>query len=59
MHLPLLCTAASKSDHRVCHLVTTISNGGEGLSNPQLPLIFGIQSWVLDVHQEAASMHFN
>lgn len=59
MCLALLCTAASKPNHPACHLVITILSGGEGLPNPQLPLIFGIPSWILDVHQEAASMHFN
>lgn len=56
--LALLCPAGSKPQHTVCHLITIV-RGGKGLPNPQLLLIFGIQIWILDVHQEAGSMHFN
>lgn len=42
-----------------CHPLSTTSRGSQGLSSPQLPLSFGIQIWILGVHQEAGSVHFN
>lgn len=58
--LPALhSAAASKTDQPVCHPLIALSRGSKGLSNPRLLLIFGIQIWFLDVHQEAGSVHFN
>lgn len=54
----LLCPAASKPKHAVCHLLTTIVRKRGGLL-PSALSDFGIQTWILDVHQEAGSMHFN
>lgn len=56
----LLYTApASKLDRSACRPLIAMSRGSKGLSKPRLLLIFGIQIWFLDVHQEAGSVHFN
>lgn len=55
----LYTAAASKLDHSACHPLIAMSRGNKGLSKPWLLLIFGIQIWFLDVHQEAGSVHFN
>lgn len=43
----------------VCHPLISTFTVSKGLSNPQLLLILGIQIWVLVVHQEIGSVHFD